>query len=142
MGAVLVGGIMGVGGMPALFVGGFGLLTGALAYGAAAVATNIGINYANRIVERRADRNAVYLTRDVAPAISFLHEASTIKGKTPPQLPAWRELSSHPSYHPRVANLRAAFETVAAYPAPATAVTAPIDANKSQKTLGNNGVSP
>jgi hypothetical protein len=112
-------GLLGMTALPAVLAGGTSVVGGALMLGIVSAVANLGLNYANRIVERRADRNAIHLTRDPEAAESFFIKASP-KGKTPSPsiLP---ETSSHPSFHPRMENIRAAFNHAAAYPAPPTA---------------------
>ena len=124
LGVMMLGGLLGVSGVtlpPLLAAGGMGVMMAGLTLGTASIAATLGLNYANRVVERRADRNAMYLTRDGEAAISFLRKAET-KNRIPPERPAYLEVLTHPSFHPRVANLRAAFTEAAAYPAPSTAV--------------------
>jgi Zn-dependent protease with chaperone function len=130
--ATAAAGLVGFAAVPAVFAGGLGLFKGALLLGVASSAANIGLNYANRIKERRADRNAIYLTRDIQPAIKFLN--SVEDNKVPPKKPAFMELSSHPSYHPRIANLKAAFAEVSQYPTPRTAKKDPVTLDKLNET--------
>lgn len=78
-------------------------------------ASTLGLNFASRITERRADRNALYLTRDLDGAINSFDGGHKVR------LPAFMELSTHPTYHPRVANLKKAFAEAAQYPPPPTA---------------------
>jgi Zn-dependent protease with chaperone function len=103
-----------------------GSFTTLAAWAGATVDANLGINYVTRIIERRADRNAVYLTGNAEAGVKFLASNSP-KGKAPSRRPFWLpEVSSHPSYHPRVANLRASFALTSSYPQPSTAGRQPI----------------
>jgi Zn-dependent protease with chaperone function len=103
----------GFGAAPLIMAAGVPVLKGVMMLALGSVAAGIGLNYANRIKERRADRNAVYLTGKLDPAIDFLRE--TERRLIPPRRPAWLELSTHPSYYPRVANLKASFEKIRGY---------------------------
>lgn len=98
---------------PWLALGGL-LLTGG--------ASGLLLNGASLVMERRADRNAIYVTRDGQGANQGLVDIMEGR-KIPPELPAFIEfLGTHPTYHPRIANIRAAWQEAAAYPVPPTAV--------------------
>jgi Zn-dependent protease with chaperone function len=94
----------------------------------------VGVTAATRIAERRADRNALYITRDLKAAkktMDWLHSAEPVKVKTEggdapkPQskkLGIISELiATHPSYHCRMQALEKSFNIVSQYPAPQTA---------------------
>lgn len=124
MGACLAFGTLGVIGLPLatttlpVMAAGVGLFKGGLMLGAASFATNRILAYGSRVQEYRADRNAVYFTRNADADINFLTEASE-KGVAPSRSPRF-ETAEHPSYHRRVAGLRAAFTEAAAHPVPPT----------------------
>lgn len=121
-------GIIGLGAGSALVLApGVGLFTGALMFAGASVLGHLGIAYASRIAERRADRNAVYLTRDPQAMVDWLKsidKPSRIEKFTEP-------FKSHPGLTKRIANLREAANLAAAYPAPATAIDPAIAATSS-----------
>lgn len=82
---------------------------------------NLLTNCASLMMERRADRNAMYLTRDMQGAADFL--IAPEKETQPVRMPAILELlSTHPSYYRRRDNLRQAWEEAATYPVPPTSV--------------------
>lgn len=112
----------GVASVPTLVVGGISLLKAATILVVGSKLANAAINYSGRIQERRADRNAMYLTRDPGAAIDWLKQAEDNK---PTRVPAWLEIYSHPTYYPRVENIRHAWEEVAKYPPLPTARNAP-----------------
>jgi Zn-dependent protease with chaperone function len=97
---------------------GLGVL-GVLKAGAALVgikyAAGAAINLGMRIVEKRADRNGLYITRDLKSAqetMDWLHEA---KQKKPTS--ALKEATlDHPSYTKRMSALKTSFDAVAKYP--------------------------
>lgn len=90
--------------------------TGLLAL--ASGASGLALNYASRVAEYRADRNAVYLGRSTEGGINFLRDTNT---KMPAFVDRLPDTSTHPSFNNRVANLHAAWELARQYPAPITA---------------------
>lgn len=82
-----------------------GLLTGARLVGA------LGVNYASRVMERRADRNAMYLTRDYESGEEAL--LSLGEAKSPALVNIFE---SHPNSKPRFRSLKKAWEKACAYP--------------------------
>jgi Zn-dependent protease with chaperone function len=121
--------LLGAGAWPVL--GPWLALGGLLATGGAA---RLFLNGASLVMEKLADRNAIYVTRDAEGANRGLLEIMDGQ-KTPPQLPPIVEvLGTHPTYHPRVANIRAAWQEAASHPVPPTAVyvrdTAPLPRNR------------
>ena len=75
----------------------------------------LGLNGASRMIERRADRNALYITRDLDSADKALRRTDS---GGPGRLGRLGEtLSSHPSYFYRSAALKAAWEKIKDYPA-------------------------
>jgi Zn-dependent protease with chaperone function len=119
----------------ALGVAGIALPAGALAGGSAlaafaglaAVRAGAGIinNYGLRIVEQRADRNALYITRDLKGAVGALArgyceeplEVAAASEEVVKEMPAWKEaFRTHPSDIRRFAALSAAFRDVSRYP--------------------------
>lgn len=97
-------------GMPVMAALGFiGLLKGA---------SILGFNAATRIMERRADRNAVFITRDLESAEKALRRVD-------PSVPAphgfgrlGEILHSHPSYPYRMESLKKAWNKIKDLPAP------------------------
>ncbi len=110
----LAGSLLGIFGSSVIFASGISPLIGAILFSITSFAASLGFNYSNRIIERRADRNAIYLTRDPESATNLIRKVSPEHGNLLPCV----EISSHPSYHPRIANLHAAFEEASAYPPP------------------------
>lgn len=90
-------------------------------------------NFASRIRERRADANALYLTRDLEGAenaMAFLHDGPA---EAAPRVSALKEaFRSHPTHRNRVKSLRAAFARVAALPKPVND-NAPAEMGKKMK---------
>lgn len=76
--------------------------------------TNIGLNAASRIQERRADRNAVYLTGEKDAGINFLKRGNEIHRHK------FLELYTHPTFYPREKNIKQAFNEAAKFSAPQT----------------------
>jgi Zn-dependent protease with chaperone function len=71
-----------------------------------------GMNILSRMRERRADRNALYLTRDFNAAVAFIEKA--YENNRPR---AWLKfLKTHPSRDERIDNLKTAWETIRLYP--------------------------
>ena len=129
-GAAMISGMLGIASAPAFLTlssGGFVALCAAV--GTWAVAS-LGTKYASRVMERRADRNALYVTRDLRGAgklMDTLHD--TPGGRSLPSSKlgeAFHAVSeayaSHPSYYPRTESLRDSWNKVAAHPAPKWAV--------------------
>lgn len=75
----------------------------------------LATNIASRMIERRADRNAMYLTRAFEAAHDFLTHAHE-KGYT--AAPGRIDLSEHPSYYRRIKSLKRSFNEAAAFPLP------------------------
>lgn len=118
---------------PWLALGGL-LLTGG--------AARLLLNGASLVMERQADRNAIYVTRDAEGANRGLLDIMDGR-KIPPELPGFIEfLGTHPTYHPRIANIRAAWQEAASYPVPPTAVYVRDTAPGAQKSLGLSVKSP
>ena len=85
---------------------------------AAALAGTACLNAASRVCERRADRNAMYMTRDMKGAEDMVRVFSGKNfDKKPFIVDTW--CATHPQAGDRLANLRKAFETASAYPPPA-----------------------
>ena len=109
--AVMALGAFGVA-LPMAFTSSMPVWGGLLALGGIRMAADIGIKYAHRIIERRADRNALYLTKDkdgAFEAMDMLHKDA------PYHAPALVEIfQSHPSFTPRVQSLKEAWNKVAA----------------------------
>jgi Zn-dependent protease with chaperone function len=99
----------------ALGVGFLGALKAGAALVAIKYAAGAAVNSGMRIIERRADRNALYITGDLKSAqdaMEWLHDA---KQKKPAS--ALKEATlDHPSYTKRMAALRTSFEAVAKFP--------------------------
>jgi len=77
--------------------------------------TNLGLNFFSRIRERRTDRNALYVTRDLQGGTDM------ILALTDQILPSGAEkvmqqMQTHPMYHDRTTSMRTVFNEVAAYP--------------------------
>ena len=93
----------------------------------AKVANSFGL----RAVEERADRNAMYITRDVEAGESAL---ATIDPTAHDSVPFYKELMlDHPSFDRRIATMKEAFNKAAEYPelpAPRAAAPAPKPALK------------
>lgn len=80
---------------------------------AAGFAAKAALNLSSREMERRTDRNAIYLTRDIG---ALEHKVRFLWGQNC-QPPVWRTLlSTHPLGEDRVVNARKAFAEAAAYP--------------------------
>lgn len=77
-------------------------------------AAQLGLNYAQRIAERRADRNAVFLNGNADGAYAYLDRNDS--GRKP-----FFETAPHPSCRPRIDNLRQAYRETLDYPPPPTA---------------------
>lgn len=85
---------------------------------AAALAGTACLNAASRICERRADRNAMYMVRDMKGAEDMVRVFSGKNfDKKPLFLDTWA--STHPLAGDRLENLRKSFEVASAYPPPA-----------------------
>jgi Zn-dependent protease with chaperone function len=116
VGAALVLSIFGVG-LPvtALGVGAMAAIKGGIALAAIKYASGAAINFGMRLIEKRADRNGLYITRDLESAknvMNWLHEPSQ---KTPCSILKEATLD-HPSYTKRMASLVTSFNAVAKYP--------------------------
>lgn len=116
-------GMLGMVGLPLatttlpILAGGVGLFTAGAVLAGASLAAGQIINYGSRVMEYRADRNAVYMTRFPDAGENFLKEAAH-DGKQPTRSLAWvPDMSTHPSHFNRVANLKAAMNEAAAYAA-------------------------
>lgn len=74
-------------------------------------------NYALRTAETRADRNAIYITRDVAGACAALENLLDQKYDSAKPVSAFREaLSTHPTQIKRTLSLHEAFKVASEYP--------------------------
>ncbi len=80
------------------------------AYGA----SKLAINYGQRVIERRADRNALYITRDLKGATAAMDRLHTYEEREFNRVAA--VVSGHPVYKLRMSALRKSFEKVSAYP--------------------------
>ena len=91
------------------------LLAGLLAIPVLDKVSKLGVSFASRVAERRADRNAIYLTGDVKTALSThkkLHPADAQEKK----MPYFKELTkSHPPFHKRMKNAKSAWDKVSAF---------------------------
>jgi len=76
-----------------------------------------------RIIERRADRNALYITRDIEAAKSDLSKGPMGKNKRSRLVELFLD---HPSYVPRVKAMTKAFSEVSKYPPLQTPANAPV----------------
>lgn len=81
-----------------------------------ASAYTFGMNYASRIRELRADRNAVYLTGETRGGFHFFMGHG---GCQPPSI--LRELETHPSPYRRLMHLQEAYALASQYPPAASA---------------------
>lgn len=85
------------------------------------LAGDVFTSYASRVRERRADRNALYVTRDLAAAEAVLNHIHAAR-EPEKHDPLIMELcSTHPSHKRRAEALRQAFCQVNCYPAPIAA---------------------
>lgn len=92
----------------------------------AKAANSIGL----RAVEERADRNALYITRDFEAGRDALATIDP-SSKEPGPGPAYKEaLLDHPSFWRRIETMKEAFAQVSQYPVLAPAATAPAPALK------------
>ena len=96
-----------------LLAEGLTLAKGIILFFLASKSATILRNAAERIKERRADRNGIYLTRDPDAAEKLFR---SITSKYPPRIPALLEMKTHPTYFPRTANMRKAFVEASLYP--------------------------
>ncbi len=78
--------------------------------------TKAAVTYGERAKERRADRNALYVTRNLPDALG------TMDSLTEPAARGYMGVvelfSSHPTYQPRMQALKKSFNVVSRYPAP------------------------
>jgi Zn-dependent protease with chaperone function len=83
---------------------------------ATSTAAKLCFNLAMRTVENRADRNAMYITRDYEGGRSALADIDPTSEK--PKAPnLFKEyMMDHPSYHPRIKTLKESFNKVSQYP--------------------------
>lgn len=84
--------------------------------GLTAIASKFGMNYASRLRELRADRNAVYLTGETRGMSRFL----MMEGGCRPPGMIW-EWGSYPSSHRRLMHLHTAYALASQYPPAASA---------------------
>lgn len=94
---------------------GMGALKALGVFVATKAAADVAIRYGTRIIERRADRNALFVTRDLDNAVGamqVLHEKEQMK----PYSNLKEAFQTHPSYIRRISALREAFEKVSKYP--------------------------
>jgi Zn-dependent protease with chaperone function len=113
-GAVIAAGLSIFGGSIPLTLG----MAAGKAFGALIViklAAEAAVNYGTRVIERRADRNALYVTRDLDGAqktMDWLHEPAQKQ-----EYSLLREsMQTHPSYTRRMDALRESFNAVSKYP--------------------------
>ncbi|MEZ0261363.1 MAG: M48 family metalloprotease [Alphaproteobacteria bacterium] len=79
-------------------------------------AAKVCFNLAMRTIENRADRNAMYITRDYQAGEDALASIDSDSYRPKP-LPFYREmLLDHPSYHPRIKTLKESFNKASQYP--------------------------
>lgn len=96
-------------------VGGLTLLKAAGALYGLRLLSKFGTKFANRVMEKRADRNAMYLARDFNAGKSMLEHL--MDKKTGKKRPAFLEtLDSYPSLPYRVESLKISFDKASAYP--------------------------
>lgn len=93
-----------------------GLLWAGATLALTASAYTLGMNYASRLRELRADRNAVYLTGETQSMSRFL----ILNGGAKPPGMIW-EWGSHPSHHRRLTHLQEAYALASQYPPAASA---------------------
>ena len=80
------------------------------------VVSGTAFNFGTRVKERRADRNALYLTRDLEgakEAMDYVHDDPESKG---PSTLLEEAFKTHPGYTSRMRSLSQAFNKVAKYP--------------------------
>lgn len=131
-GCAIAGGLALVG-VTLPFTAGLGILpTAAALFGVARVA-KAAVSFGTRVIERRADRNALYITRDLQGAVDMmdhLHEAKDKKRTT------WSQavFDDHPPYLKRIKALNRSFNVVSKYPAlPGTPEVPPAAPANTQK---------
>jgi Zn-dependent protease with chaperone function len=93
---------------------GMGLFKAGAALIGLKMASNVSMNFGMRVLERRADRNALYVTRDLEGAretMNFLHEP----GQRKPSSVLKESFLDHPSYLKRMDALTSAFNVVSKY---------------------------
>lgn len=103
-----------------LFSGGIGAMAAGVAmwYGARWIAA-LSVMKASRLRETRADRNALYVTRDMHTAAETLRSAEGMSFIFAPRESRLQKLlRSHPDYQSRVDALRKSFKKVSRYPVP------------------------
>lgn len=88
-----------------VFAGGLNIFVGGALFAVSTIAATLGMNYVSRIAERRADRNAVFLTRDMQGPVDFLIDTN----KPAMKVPKIYETKTHPSFGHRHQNIRDAF---------------------------------
>ena len=106
--------------VPSIFAGTLTTVSGLALMAAASWSADLALKYVSRIKERRADRNAIYLVGNPDGGEAFFRNAN-YKGEAPKPKSKYLEMAQHPSFHPRVANIKKAWEMIAAYPQSATA---------------------
>lgn len=120
--APLAGGLAGVAALVSTFAMG-NAFAGLICAGVAALSVD---KAGSRIVEKRADRNALYVTRDLPAAEDMLSHGELEKVEKTSKLSAGLEslLSTHPHPLSRIQSLRKAFPAISAFPAPTAAAAA------------------
>jgi Zn-dependent protease with chaperone function len=97
---------------------------------ATSTAAKVCFNLAMRTVENRADRNAMYITRNYQAGADALADIDPASKRSKP-LPFYKEMMmDHPSWHPRVKTLRESFNKVSEYPEimPTVSTNTPVQA--------------
>lgn len=104
---------------------------------ATSTAAKVCFNLAMRTVENRADRNAMYITRNYQAGDDALASIDPSSNRSRP-LPFYKEMMmDHPSYHPRIKTLKESFNKASQYPEimPKMAPSAPAPANTDDRKL-------
>lgn len=111
IGTAVGGALFGIS-LPSVFAAGVGAITGTVGFIATSIGAVLGFNYVSRIREYRADRNAMFLTRDLQSATNLLQSMDERGSFAAPQK---FEMQTHPSFHNRVKSLQDAFNQVSRY---------------------------
>ncbi len=98
---------------PSLFATGMNAVLGTSLLLVTSAAGRLGLNYVSRIMERRADRNAIFLTRDLLSATHFF--ASKSQNEPSMKKPKIFEIGTHPSFGHRLQNVQDAFKLASQY---------------------------
>lgn len=83
---------------------------------AAGVAANALNKYTSRVAERRADRNALYLTRDLSTAEDVMKKLHDEKEQSRRHIWGENLFRTHDCFHKRMKNLQKSFNMVSEYP--------------------------